>query len=221
MVPCYNEGDKELRKTINSVVETHYPSDNKVMVVVADGNITGKGESMSTPKILSKILGFDIDENEDASYAYRSIGTLRENRANVYSGIYEKGGKSLKYIVIVKSGLESEWGGGRAGNRGKRDSQLIITGLLNRIHHERELCELDSAINRALNELQVPAYEIEYLMTIDADTRVHEDSIHHMVWNMNKNEKILALCGETRVENKVRLFIRRGVVVCIGVFRLM
>ena len=44
----YNEGDRELRKTINSVVESRYPSDNKVMVVVADGNITGKGESMPT-----------------------------------------------------------------------------------------------------------------------------------------------------------------------------
>ena len=39
-------------------------------------------------------------------------------------------------------------------------------------------------------------------MTIDADTRVHEDSVNHFVFNMNDNEKILALCGETRVENK-------------------
>ena len=30
MVPCYNEGDKELRKTINSVMDTTYPDDNKV-----------------------------------------------------------------------------------------------------------------------------------------------------------------------------------------------
>ena len=198
----YNEGDKELRKTINSVVETQYPSDNKVMVVIADGTITGKGESMSTPMTLSTILGFDIDDKEDSSYSYKSIGTVTNNRANVYSGTYEKGGKSLKYIVIVKCGIESERGSGRAGNRGKRDSQLIITGLFNRIHHERELCELDKAINSALNSLQVPAYDIEYLMTIDADTRVHEDSINHMVWNMNKDEKVLALCGETRVDNK-------------------
>ena len=198
----YNEGDRELRKTINSVVESRYPSDNKVMVVVADGNITGKGESMSTPAALSKILGFEIEDKEDSSYSYNSIGNLTNNRANVYSGTYEKGGKSLKYIVVVKCGVESEQGTGRAGNRGKRDSQLIITGLFNRIHHERELCDLDQAINRALNSLEIPAYDIEYLMTIDADTRVHEDSVNHFVFNMNDNEKILALCGETRVENK-------------------
>ena len=177
------------------------------MIVIADGNITGKGESMSTPMTLSKILGFDIDGKEDASFAYKSIGNITSNRAKVYSGTYEKGGKSLKYIVVVKCGIESERGSGRAGNRGKRDSQLIITGLYNRIHHERELCELDKAINRALNTLQVPAYDIEYLMTIDADTRVHEDSINHMVWNMNSNDRILALCGETRVENKAQSLI--------------
>ena len=177
------------------------------MVVIADGNITGKGESMSTPMTLSRILGFDIDDKEDSSYAYKSIGNITNNRANVYSGTYEKGGKSLKFIVIVKCGIECERGSGRAGNRGKRDSQLIITGLFNRIHHERELCELDKAINSALNSLQVPAYDIEYLMTIDADTRVHEDSVNHMVFNMNDNEKILALCGETRVENKTQSLI--------------
>ena len=150
------------------------------MVVVADGNITGRGENMSTPQILAKILGFDIDEKEDATYSYRCIGKLRKNLANVYFGTYEKGGKSLKYIVIVKCGVESEQGSGRSGNRGKRDSQLIITGLFNRIHHERELCALDTAINQALNTLQVPGYEIEHLMTIDADTRVEASSIHHI-----------------------------------------
>lgn len=44
-------------------------------------------------------------------------------------------------------------------------------------------------------------------MTIDADTRVHENSIQHMVWNVNKHEKILALCGETQVDNKVQSLI--------------
>ena len=42
MVPCYNEGETELRKTIKSILETDYPQENKVLVVVADGIITGK-----------------------------------------------------------------------------------------------------------------------------------------------------------------------------------
>lgn len=202
MVSCYNEGDKELRKTINSVLETKYPSDNKVMVVISDGQVTGRGERKSTPAILADILGFTIDENEDVSYSYTSIGALRENRANIHSGTYEAKGKSLKYVVIVKCGIESEVGGGRAGNRGKRDSQLLIQGLLNRVQHNRKLCDLDAALCRSFTTLRLPIDESQYLMTIDADTRVDSASIHHMVYEMNKTPNVLALCGETRVDNK-------------------
>jgi chitin synthase len=45
-------------------------------------------------------------------------------------------------MVIVKCGLPSEEGSPRAGNRGKRDSQLIFSGLLNRFHHGRYLNDL-------------------------------------------------------------------------------
>ena len=31
MVPCYNESDKELRKTIDSVLANQYPDENKVI----------------------------------------------------------------------------------------------------------------------------------------------------------------------------------------------
>lgn len=42
LVPCYNEGEGELRKTIKSILDTDYPQENKILVVVADGIITGK-----------------------------------------------------------------------------------------------------------------------------------------------------------------------------------
>jgi hypothetical protein len=37
-------------------MDTSYPDDNKVLLVIADGNITGKGERCSTPQTLAKIL---------------------------------------------------------------------------------------------------------------------------------------------------------------------
>ena len=118
--------------------DTTYPDDNKVLFVVADGNITGKGEKISTPETLSRILGFEM-KSSDKSYKCKSIGELTENRAKVYHGIYKDAGKELKYMVIVKTGLISERGNPRAGDRGKRDSQLLFAGLLNRFHHGREL----------------------------------------------------------------------------------
>jgi chitin synthase len=201
MVPCYNEGDKELRKTIDSVMDSSYPDDNKVLLVVADGNITGKGEKKSTPETLSKILGYTMSSG-DRTYKCKSIGDLTENRAKLYCGTMRDCGKELKYIVIVKTGTAAEKGSPRAGNRGKRDSQLLFTGLLNRFHHGRKLNDLDVAMKNALDSMQVPLDEVRYLMAIDADTRIERDSISHMAYSMNKNDHILALCGETKVENK-------------------
>ena len=118
------------------------------------------------------------------------------------TGIHKDAGKELKYLVIVKCGVSSEKGSARAGNRGKRDSQLLFTGLLNRFHHGRDLNGLDTAIKNALEHMQLPLDEVRYLMAIDADTRVDRDSISHMAYSMNKNDRILALCGETKVDNK-------------------
>jgi len=204
MVPCYNEGDNELRKTIKSVLNTTYPDENKVLFMVGDGLVTGDGEDMSTPEHLANILGFDIDEFEDDTFEYDCIGvTHTKNRARVYHGILQKGHKFLKYIVIVKCGLPAEAAtSAKPGNRGKRDSQLITIGYYNRIHYGRELTELDSAIQRAMVDLNLQADMVRFLMAIDADTRVDTMSITHMVFGMDKKEKVLALCGETKVDNK-------------------
>lgn len=108
---------------------------------VADGLVTGNGEDMSTPEHLANILGFDIDEFEDDTFEYDCIGVIHtKNRARVYHGILQKGHKFLKYISIVKCGLPEEaTTTAKPGNRGKRDSQLIVMGYYNRIHYGREV----------------------------------------------------------------------------------
>jgi len=203
MVPCYNEGGEELIKTIDSVLGTTYPEENKCIFIIADGVVTGAGQELSTPEHLSEILGFEMDPSEDELYAYDSIGLITENFARVYHGYYEVEDKSLKYLVVVKHGLPMEQtGSAKPGNRGKRDSQLVIMGYFNRIYHGRELSELDAAIEDALIDLNMQSDDMRLLMTIDADTRVDELSITHMTYAMNQNDGILALCGETKVDNK-------------------
>ncbi|GAX11544.1 chitin synthase [Fistulifera solaris] len=211
MMPCYNEGPHELQKTIDSVVMTKYPEENRVMVIVADGWVTGADNRLSTPEILSNLLGFEMDPEEDTLFHYRSLGKVRNNFANVYAGVYEKGvgeeTKSLKYLVVVKRGGPEEAGSNRAGNRGKRDSQLILLGMYNRIHHNRKPSELDMAIVKGLFSLGLPAKDVEYLMVIDADTRVDATSIPHMIYSMEHDKKILACCGETQVDNKAQSWV--------------
>jgi len=203
MVPCYNEGGSELIKTIDSVLGTTYPEENKVVFIIADGVVTGAGQELSTPENLAEILGFEMDPGNDEEYDYNSIGLLTSNKARVYHGYYEVEDKCLKYLVVVKSGLPMEQAASaKPGNRGKRDSQLVIMGYFNRIYHGRELNELDAAIEDALIDLNMQSDDMRLMMTIDADTRVDELSITHMVYHMNQDDKVLALCGETKVDNK-------------------
>mmetsp|Transcript_20947 Transcript_20947/g.50453 ORF Transcript_20947/g.50453 Transcript_20947/m.50453 type:complete len:1222 (+) Transcript_20947:51-3716(+) len=203
MVPCYSENGAELIKTFDSLLSTTYPEENKVIFVIADGIVTGNGQDMSTPEHVAEILGFEMEPENDELYAYDSIGLLTDNRARVYHGYYEVEDKTAKYVVVIKHGLPMEQtGSAKPGNRGKRDSQLIMMGYFNRIYHGRELSELDAAIEDALIDLNMQSDDMRLLMTIDADTRVDEMSVTHMTYAMNQNEKILALCGETKVDNK-------------------
>jgi len=203
MVPCYNEGGLELIKTIDSVLGTTYPEENKVIFIIADGVVTGAGQELSTPEHLAEILGFEMDPQNDEEYDYDSIGLLTSNKARVYHGYYEVEDKCLKYLVVIKTGLPMEQAASaKPGNRGKRDSQLVIMGYFNRIYHGRELNDLDAAIEDALIDLNMQSDDMRLMMTIDADTRVDEMSITHMVYHMNQDDKVLALCGETKVDNK-------------------
>lgn len=213
MVPCYNEGKAVLKKTINSVLESDYNEHNKVLTVVTDGIIKGGGETESTPQLLSELLGFQLDP-QDHAYEYTSLGEKTTNFASVYYGIYsaESQGKtrSLKYIVVVKRGTPEEKSDTadetktRPGNRGKRDSQIILQGMFNRFAHQREPCPLDEAIAQALGHLGFTPSSIKFLMCIDADTRVATDAIQHMVFSMEEDDTLLACCGETQVENKAQ-----------------
>lgn len=202
MVPCYNEGEKELRKTINSILESNYPPEHKVLMVVADGIITGRGEYFNTPATLARLLGFSLSSKRDQAYAYKSLGGEGDNRASVYSGVMERDGKHLKYVVVVKRGTPAERDSSRPGNRGKRDSQLIALGLFNRVHHDRKKSELDKALSEAFDSLGIPVKQMEYMLAIDADTRISVASICHMVYKMNLKLNVLACCGETKVDNK-------------------
>jgi chitin synthase len=208
MVPCYNESDKELRKTIDSVLATDYPDENKVLVVVVDGVMTRRGETMSCPERLAAILGFKFSTSDDTQ-AYQSTGAKTTNYASIYPGRYsskKNPGKELKFVVVVKQGGEEERGTGRAGNRGKRDSQLLLFGILNRLQYNRRPTELDMTFMMAMKRLGVGLADVEYLMAVDADTRVSKDSISLFVHNMDKDKSVLACCGETRIDNMSQSF---------------
>lgn len=194
-VPCYSENEDSMYKTLHSIATCDYSNSHKLIFVVCDGLITGKGNSMSTPDIVLKILGRK-EEDCPGYYRYRSLKGV--NRAKVYSGYYLE----VPYIVVVKHGLETEKS--KPGNRGKRDSQVLLLGMLNRLFYGKRMCELDIEVLRQIqNSFDVDPHEYEYLLEVDADTKVHKDWMGHLIYRMVTDRKIIGACGRTKVANKL------------------
>ncbi|KAI8904257.1 chitin synthase-domain-containing protein [Powellomyces hirtus] len=133
LVTAYTESEAELRKTIDSVAATTYDDRRKLLVVVCDGMVMGAGNALPTPEIVLDILGVDpyVDPPPVAYHALGDDGARRYNRAKVYTGLYYTRGRAVPFVVVVKVG--AEWERVRPGNRGKRDSQLVVMGFLNRV----------------------------------------------------------------------------------------
>ena len=94
-------------------------------------------------------------------------GDKQHNIGQVYSGLYEVAGHSVPFIVVVKVGKESERY--RPGNRGKRDSQMILMRFLSRVHFNGEMSELELEIYHQLqNVIGVNPSFYEYMLMIDA-----------------------------------------------------
>lgn len=134
-VPCYTEGDSSLRKTIDSLAQLKYDDKRKLIVVICDGMIVGSGNDRPTPRIVLDILGADPNlDPEPLSFMSLGEGAKQHNMGKVYSGLYECSGHVVPYLVIVKLGKPTERS--RPGNRGKRDSQLLLMHFLNKVCYQ-------------------------------------------------------------------------------------
>lgn len=131
-VPCYTEGEVSLRRTIDSLAQLKYDDKRKLLLVICDGMIVGSGNDRPTPRIVLDILGADPNlDPEPLSFQSLGEGAKQHNMGKVYSGLYECSGHVVPYLVVVKMGKPTERS--RPGNRGKRDSQMMLMHFLNKV----------------------------------------------------------------------------------------
>lgn len=204
LVPAYTEGEDQLRKSLDSLTGLQYDNKRKLICVVCDGMITGRGNERPTPKIVLDILGVD-PKTDPPALPFRSVGTGSEqlNYGKVYSGLYEYEGNVIPYVVVVKVGKESEQKSPKPGNRGKRDSQILLMQFLNRVHFRAPMSPLELEMFHQINNIIGVDPELyEYLFMLDADTMVREDSLNRLVAGCVNNVKIAGICGETSLENE-------------------
>lgn len=205
-VPAYTEGEDQLRKGLDSLTALQYDNKRKLICVMCDGMIVGGGNDRPTPKIVLDILGVD-PKIDPPALPFKAIGQGSEqlNYGKVYSGLYEYEGNVVPYIVIVKVGKESEQTKSKPGNRGKRDSQVMLLSFLNRVHHRSPMSPLELEMFHQINNIIGVDPELyEYLFMVDADTSVKEDSLNRLVASCANDAKIAGICGETSLENEER-----------------
>ncbi|KAF1802875.1 chitin synthase-domain-containing protein [Mucor lusitanicus] len=206
-IPCYAESSEALRQTFDSLARTTYPDTRKLLFFVCDGLVKSRSDSKETYLCILDALGYSSTEDRE-SRAYISLGqgSRRVNYAKVYAGFYESGRNRVPFLMVVKVGAPNEaLSTARApGNRGKRDSMVIVLSFLERcmnLVHNR-ITPLDFELfNLCYNLLGIDPREFKYMLVTDADTQVQDDVVFRMVSRLEADPKILAINGHIRPAN--------------------
>ncbi|CAO3597381.1 unnamed protein product [Absidia cylindrospora] len=208
LITCYSENTEGIRATVESLSRTSYPDDRKLLLLIADGIITGSGETMSTPDMCLSLISFnpqrpDLQQPEPQSYIAVANGAKMHNCAKVYAGHYLCKGHKVPMILIVKCGNPDEQDKPKAGNRGKRDSQLILMNFFSRVTYNDRMTPLDYDLFQKITYLMGVTPDLfELVLMVDADTKVYSSSLRLLVNCMVNDNLIMGLCGETKIANK-------------------
>ncbi|KAL2374276.1 hypothetical protein RJ035_003357 [Blastomyces gilchristii] len=220
LVTAYSEGAEGLRTTLDSIAMTDYPNSHKTIVVICDGLIKGAGETVTTPDItLSMMKDFTVFPEDVQAFSYVAVasGAKRHNMAKIYTGFYDYGEQSVvprdkqqrvPMMVVVKCGTPDEAQNSKPGNRGKRDSQIILMSFLQKVMFDERMTELEFEMFNGLWKITGISPDFyEVVLMVDADTKVFPDSLTHMISAMVQDPEIMGLCGETKIANKTESWV--------------
>ncbi|CAI2162259.1 14518_t:CDS:2 [Funneliformis geosporum] len=207
LVTCYSEGELSMRTTLDSLASTDYSDKHKLLIVIADGDITGSDNDKSTPEICKDLIEpYNLSNFESPipqSYLAIGEGKKQHNMAEVTIGYYSCNGHRVPMCLINKVGTPEERKGLKAGNRGKRDSQLILMKWLSNICFNERMTPLEFELFEKVRTLTgVTPDKYEMILMVDADTLVMKDSVSRMVAAMERDPNVMGLCGETKIANK-------------------
>ncbi|CAG8454384.1 7639_t:CDS:2 [Dentiscutata erythropus] len=205
LVTCYSEGREGLELTCESMAATDYPDDRKLLFLICDGLITGTGNDKSTPEICIDLMQLEPEFRNPLPQSYIAVaaGSKQHNMAKVYAGHYLYKDRRVPMITVVKCGNPDEEGQKKQGNRGKRDSQLILMNFFSRVTYNDRMTPLDYDLFRKITYLMnVTPDFFETVLMVDADTKVYTDSLRLLINCMCNDRLIMGLCGETKIANK-------------------
>ncbi|KAJ1029203.1 hypothetical protein NDA18_002830 [Ustilago nuda] len=214
LVTAYSESFEGLRTTLDSLATTDYPNSHKLLLVIADGIVKGAGSDISTPDIclsMMKDLVIPAEEVEGNSYVAIADGYKRHNMCKIYAGFYDYDDETVErskqqrvpMILVAKCGTPLEADSAKPGNRGKRDSQVLLMAFMQKVMFDERMTSFEyEFFNSIWRVTGVSPDNYEVVLCVDADTKVFPDSLSRMVACMVEDPEIMGLCGETKIANK-------------------
>ncbi|GAC94099.1 glycosyltransferase [Pseudozyma hubeiensis SY62] len=214
LVTAYSESFEGLRTTLDSLATTDYPNSHKLLLVIADGIVKGAGSDISTPDIclsMMKDLVIPAEEVEGNSYVAIADGFKRHNMCKIYAGFYDYDDETVErskqqrvpMILVAKCGTPLEADSAKPGNRGKRDSQVLLMAFMQKVMFDERMTAFEyEFFNSIWRVTGVSPDNYEIVLCVDADTKVFPDSLSRMVACMVEDPEIMGLCGETKIANK-------------------
>lgn len=196
-IPLYNEDYDTIKSTIDSVCKINYNLDNILLLIVIDGIITNSKTNNTTDYTLLNLL---FQNNEYINEQYSTLIDYKDNRLQIYNGLYNAGTGNVNYSVILKCGNITEQF--RKGNRGKKDSSLIIYETINNIYSNNQIyIPIINKLNNGLINKNQSLIEYEYMLIIDCDTDIEKNGLILLLNYLQNNYKCIAVCGQTIVKN--------------------
>lgn len=217
-IPLYNEDFKTIKSTIDSVCELHYNLENILLLIVVDGIVSNSNNTTTDNTLLDEVLNnSEYKEDYYNDSLYSDLIQYKDNRLKIYNGIYN----AVNYSVVLKCGndTEVETNSLKKGNRGKKDSALIIYETIYYMSLENIERDSDSYNNEnsyvlITNKLQDGIdgkfhhiMEYNHMLIIDCDTDVQKNGLILLLNYLNVNKKCIAVCGQTIVKNHSENFI--------------
>jgi chitin synthase len=219
LVTAYSESVEGLRTTLDSLATTDYPNSHKLILIIADGLVKGAGNDLTTPDIclgMMKDLVVPAEEVEPHSYVAIADGHKRHNMAKVYAGFYEYDDATVErskqqrvpVVLVAKVGNPLEASDAKPGNRGKRDSQIVLMAFLQKVMFDERMTTFEyEFFNSVWRCAGISPDRYELVLCVDADTKVFPDSLSRMAACMAQDEEIMGLCGETKIANKAETWV--------------
>ena len=219
LVTAYSESVEGLRTTLDSLTTTDYPNSHKLILVICDGMVRGSGSKQYTPDIVLGMMRELVeppDEVQAHSYVAIADGHKRHNMAKVYSGFYAYDPETVEpskqqrvpMVLVAKTGNPLERNDPKPGNRGKRDSQIVLMSFLQKVMFDERMTTFEYEFFNAMWRCTgITPDRYETVLCVDADTKVFPDSLTRMNACMVNDTEIMGLCGETKIANKTETWV--------------